>query len=74
MTPLPNEIFTPLLRLSYVRPPHTQVTGARHMIDCIFLLATLAFFAAALGYTAGCEHLRGGKPDDGKLNGGKLNA
>jgi hypothetical protein len=44
------------------------------MIDCIFLFATLAFFAAALVYTTGCEHLRGGKPDDGKLNGGKLNA
>ena len=44
------------------------------MIDCIFLLATLAFFAAALAYTTGCERLRGNKPDDGKLNGGKLNA
>ena len=44
------------------------------MIDCIFLLATLAFFAAALAYTTGCECLRGGKADDSKLNGGKPNA
>lgn len=44
------------------------------MIDCNFLLATLAFFAVALVYTTGCERLRGDKADDGKPNGGKLNA
>jgi hypothetical protein len=31
------------------------------MLDLIFLLASLAFFAVALAYTGGCERLHGGK-------------
>ena len=38
------------------------------MIDLVFTLSTLAFFGAAVVYTSGCERLRGGKLDEGKLD------
>jgi len=33
------------------------------MIDLIFVTSTLAFFVIASAYIAGCERLRGGKPN-----------
>ncbi len=44
--------------LEAIRMPKTKIVGGKEMLDVIFVLVTIVFFALSILYVHGCDRLK----------------